>query len=830
VVQEFQISMVNFDLSTGFTGAGAINIVTRSGGNDYHGSGYFFFRDHNLSAYPALTREPLSPDPFFARRQAGFYLGGPIKKERLFFFTNLENNNQRAVITVQPKTPEFAKFGGVFPSPYDGRRISVRFDVRLNANTNAFLRFTHDGNQIFAPVSFSFPSNWRRNSNWSDQSIGGLTTALRPTLINDFRFAYSYLRNRGTAASAADCPGACLGLGLPQIDLLGVDFTIGNQSGAPVRGDQRRYDWLESLTWQQGLHRMKFGFEWEHYNSLPAQAQFEPASMVLYSPERTRRAGLPLPPSFETVDDILRLPLLSFQTGIGDPGPPLFNRDKISRDDALRYYWQDTWRLRPHLTLNYGIAYAHHTQGLNLDLPKPAYLIPILGTIGLAPSRHDRNKWAPAVGFAWGVTKDNATVIRGGAGIYHDTLFWNDRILERAALAPLGGGRFRLDGSAIANPLPDVPGVSVGQALSFPNGPTAFRGADLLSILPALRAGLRQQFVNPFNTDLSVRNIEFFKSGINLLAPDFTTPYAEHFNIGVQREITRDLVLSADFVFRQYIHVNLGPVDYNHWNSVRGPVIPRCSPAQQKDVKAQCSAGEITFHTSAGRSHYKGLLVRVDKRFSKRTQFLASYALSSNVGLENVHNKDDWFDSYGPLSSDQRHILNISGVVDLPRGFQISFISSVASKAPFTAFVSGIDFNGDGTNGDVLPGTKWNQFNRGLGKSDLIRLVDEFNRTHAGTKTSRGQLIPPITLPSNFEFGDGFSSQDLRLSKFLKFRERYTLTVLGEVFNLFNIANLSGYSGNLAQTSNFGQPTNRVSQVFGSGGPRAFQVAARFSF
>jgi len=78
-VQEFQISAVNFDLSTGITDAGAVNVVTRSGGNDLHGTAFYFFRDHKLAAYPALDRDPANPDPFFQRRQWGFALGGPIR-------------------------------------------------------------------------------------------------------------------------------------------------------------------------------------------------------------------------------------------------------------------------------------------------------------------------------------------------------------------------------------------------------------------------------------------------------------------------------------------------------------------------------------------------------------------------------------------------------------------------------------------------------------------------------------------------------------------------------------------------------------------------------
>jgi hypothetical protein len=93
-VQEFQILTFSFDLSTGVTGAGSINIVSRRGGNDLHGTAFFYYRDHHLAAYPSLRRDPRNPDPFFARRQSGLSLSGPLKRDQLFWFANYEHNNQ----------------------------------------------------------------------------------------------------------------------------------------------------------------------------------------------------------------------------------------------------------------------------------------------------------------------------------------------------------------------------------------------------------------------------------------------------------------------------------------------------------------------------------------------------------------------------------------------------------------------------------------------------------------------------------------------------------------------------------------------------------------
>ena len=190
-----------------------------------------------------------------------------------------------------------------------------------------------------------------------------------------------------------------------------------------------------------------------------------------------------------------------------------------------------------------------------------------------------------------------------------------------------------------------------------------------------------------------------------------------------------------------------------------------------------------------------------------------------------------WFESNGPLPTDIRHILNLSGFVDLPRKFQVSLSVSAYSRPPFSVYVSGIDFNGDGTQNDLLPGTRVNEFNRGLGKDDLARLVERYNQEFAGKLTGSGQIAPRLTLPAEFSFNDNFFTQDLRLSRsFALGSEHLRLVLLGEVFNLFNTANLLQYSGNIADTAAFGQPGARFSQVFGSGGPRAFQLGVRLSF
>ncbi len=838
VVQEFQLSTVNFDLSTSLASNGSINIVTRSGGNDYHGDGFFFYRDQHLAAYPGLRRDASNPHPFFQRQQFGFRMGGPVRRDRAFFFASYERHDQRGVASIQPRTPEFAALGGIFPSPYLGNQFSVRADVRLNAKHNAFARYTHDGNRAFFNgfAANTLPSGWVRQSNRAGQGLVALTSVLSSRIVSDFRFSYFFVNTIQGRATSEDCPG-CFGLGAPRITLSDVSLSFGDGGAGSFGG--RRYQLTESLVWQKSNHRLRFGFDWEHVTNTNTNEGVT-TQITLWSPRQVRilEPAIPLPASFTTPDSILQLPLQSFTTNIGSGVVPWRDFRPHRVLDLYRLYAGDTWRVGPRLTMNFGLSWSYEPNALNHDLAKPALLIPILGAEGLHAPAVQVGNFSPTLGFAWMATRDGKTVVRGGAGRYFDPAasnhFPNFRN-ERQQLAPLGTGTVRVPGSSIR---------WQGGTLEFLQRPTTFTGAQLLSILPGLRAELLRTR-NPDNRDFSVRNLDFTKSGANLYDPSYQTPYAIHLTLGVQRELPGGIVLNADVVWKRFVHTFINGIDYNRWNSAGGPVIPACTGQQRNDPAAVCSNGNIYFDTTIGRARYKGLLVRAEKRFSNGTQFLASYALGSYVGTNGTgtgtsenpggrvfgFNNDDWFENYGPMPTDLRHILNLSGFVELPWRFQLSFSVSASSRPPFSAFVSGVDFNGDGTQNDLLPGTRVNQFNRGLSRDDLARLVESYNREVAGRLLPGGQTAPRLTLPATYAFNDSFFSQDLRLSRtFPLGGERVRLVLFGEVFNLLNTANLVEYGSNLANPAEFGQPSTRFTQVFGSGGPRAFQLGARISF
>lgn len=189
------------------------------------------------------------------------------------------------------------------------------------------------------------------------------------------------------------------------------------------------------------------------------------------------------------------------------------------------------------------------------------------------------------------------------------------------------------------------------------------------------------------------------------------------------------------------------------------------------------------------------------------------------------------------------HNLQISGTADLPWGFTLSLNSSFISRTPQTAMVPSLDLPGTAPSGsnEPLPGLGYGCLAAGCSKSQLTSAVAAYNTSVVGTKNAQGQTIAsPLVLPSDYQFGDPTITQDLRLTKTFTYKERYKFSILGEVFNAFNISNLSypsaafvldTKSANPAtQAFAFGQPTQRINQTFGSAGPRAFQVGARFSF
>ena len=896
VVQEFQLSQNTFDLSTGIGASGALNIVTRSGTNALHGSGYFFFRDHNMAAYPLLARNPLFTDPFFARRNPGFSVGGPIKKDKLFFFVNYEHLSQTAVTLVQEDLPSLQALNGAYANPYHYNLFTARFDYRVSPKNTLFVRYTHDGNAGFGPYfGTPVPSNMNFNNNWSDQSIMGLTTVVTPTLVNDFRFQYHYWQNNVTDATAAQCQAPCIGTGLPALltALPSATFLAGTSVNSPQLRQARSFEWKDSMSWQKGTHRLAFGLDYEHMKTKVAPWDYcDPGCDYVFSPEFvqgalgdfTSQLFPNLPATITSNKDLLNLPILNLPssiysgTGVGNGTfPGLYQHDQGGLNQRFHPYIQDSWKIRPNFTLNYGLGYDLETGLFYSNLPLPNYLAPILEgqtngvPYGLNATQPNKRDFSPSIGFAWALGKDKKTVIRAGGGIYWDTQPIWQHFREGAAIGPPGDGRTTLAASAFTNTIPGILVISAEGIKPLPVGAPLPLGAfttmtlgQFLQVVNQQLPTLQQQLtpIPPPGGSYSVTGIDIAKQGVEIYPSHFPLLRSYQTNIGVQRDLGHDMALSVDWARRQGENSNLGELDLNRFtryiNGVQTPVIPMCTPDQYYKPGQECSTGSITFWVPEGRTVYDGLLVKLSKRVSHGFNFIASYAMQKSLVEDPTQNLGNYFSGYGPTPGLPRHNLNVAGTVSLPLGFTLSINSSIMSRTPQEPLIPGVDILGNGTaNGGntalsiVSPGNQFNCFGYSCGKSELVKAVSYFNANWAGKTGGDGNSVPQVVIPRDFQFGDPTFAQDFRLAKNFSFKERYKLSVFGEFFNAFNIANLTypnftldtlangctltngafaSCSGGATQSYAFGQPTNRTQSIFGSAGPRAIQLGGRITF
>src|SRR5262249_16379548 len=235
----------------------------------------------------------------------------------------------------------------------------------------------------------------------------------------------------------------------------------------------------------------------------------DPAQITLWGPSNLQMSGLKpmfdaLPASLKdpngpppTLPDILQLPLRSFVMGIGNPTLPVsYHFDKASRNDRMRGYIQDAWRISPRLTLNAGLAYSYETHLFQSDLRRPAYLGALLGGNLRAP-QPDTKGFESSMALAWSPGRNQRTTIRLGTRMFTGQVAFYWRARARAFIASSGSGRINVDGALTP--------------YNFTSIPTGFRGADLLPLLPGIRADLFSKLGN--GSDPSTSTIEVIKQG-----------------------------------------------------------------------------------------------------------------------------------------------------------------------------------------------------------------------------------------------------------------------------------------------------------------------------
>jgi hypothetical protein len=581
-IQEFQVEQSSLDLSTELTSSGSVNVTTKSGTNGLHGQGFYYFRDQSLDA-----NLPGASDNYFQRNQFGASVGGPIIRDKLFFFLDAERTKQDLLDPVILSVP-FTASNGSFNSPFRESEGIGRLDWQINSNYKAFYRFSFDQNTSvlpFVPNSFQPFANVTHTPDHVvglDFNTGGYTHAIR--------LGYTKFRNGITDAvtgSSIFNPGGAIELAIgsdPDCLTAGADsFCSGPNFLAPQTTYQTDHQFKYDGSKASGSHIFRYGFGINHILG-GGSAEFlglAPAVNALTLGPTDVLPCLPNCPFAGGASNPLNYPVTNVILGNGQGFSseiPQFGLPGggLGPDNRLSWYIGDSWKVKPGLTLTYGLRYVRDTGRTDSDLAA----IPALNAFGpgLGDRVHQPNKnFAPQVGLAWDPTRAGKTVFRAGMGLFYENSVWNNDLFDRPAR--LQSGLFLAQTTACENG--NVPGGGSGIILPGQTAvtPVNFCGTQTIGqaapAIIALQNAYQQATVAAgpaVNTNFagfpSTLADGIDVTGTNLFAPNYVTPRSVQMNFGVQHEIRRGMVLTADYLRNVSTHTLL-TIDTNHVGAAR---------------------------------------------------------------------------------------------------------------------------------------------------------------------------------------------------------------------------------------------------------------------
>jgi hypothetical protein len=571
-IQEFQLSQSSMDLSTELTTSGSINVTTRSGSNAVHGEAFGSFRDSSLAA--ALPAPPGLSEPF-QRSQYGGRLGGPIIKDKLFYLVDGERTLQHEQAPVLVAAP-FEQYSGSFSSPFHENNLMARFDCQFGQFVHAFYRFSYFENLFTANGGLGY--SVYDGKNITRTQIGGLDFNTG-AWSHSFRFGYLKTERNLTDATA--------GSGLPlanyplNIQMGNTGFMSGANGFAPERvmqGDlQFKYD--GSKIW--GRHIIRYGV---NVNRILAAGFVPLQSLTPYlftnvggSEEAFAQTG-PFPggdtnPLNYPVESITTSNALGYVTpfpGLGLPaGSYSYHRFAL--------YLGASSKWKRNLTFTYGLRYTREPGRSDSEFPAIPELNALKPGLGDSIRLPDANL-APQLGFAWDPTGNGKTSIRGGVGLFYENVLTIVAPFEPSYRTVLGNvfvqNPTACNGTATPLPVP-IPGGNLDPTAlcGKPDGSPVAIG----TVADQIAAFQKQyQSDSPFNLNAPNPNYvgSLLNQGLgfgltaNMYDPKYQTPRSVLMNIGLQQELHRGLIFSADFVRNVQTHFFLG-VDENHTGDVR---------------------------------------------------------------------------------------------------------------------------------------------------------------------------------------------------------------------------------------------------------------------
>jgi hypothetical protein len=846
-IREFEMQTSTYDASFGRNAGAQVNVVLKSGSNQFHGSVYEFFRNGALDARNFFAPAD-QPAPKYQRNQFGFSLGGPIRRDRTFFFADYEGTRANEGITRIANVPTLLERAGDFsqsllPPPIDpltglpflgnripdarvnptGRAIAalypapnravpfenfvssptlrdrndsfdVRIDHAISENSDLAFRYSFGDRSLFEPFSgpgFSLVPGYGINvPRRSQNTMLSETHVFTPNFINEARVAFNrvalsvFQENRGTSINQR--------VGLPELSTNPRDFglsfitiagysPIGDEYNNPQEGVTNTYQILDTATYARGSHLLKFGADLRFVRQ-NAYRDVQSRGFLTFSPfgQVTGNA---------LADLLLGSP---FITG----GARLDNAQHL-RTESYNFFINDSWRITPRFTLNAGLRYEYNSPPVDAEDRSTLYdvatetLVPV-GTNGMPRSGYDadKNNFAPRIGFAWTMDDAGRTVLRAGYGIYYD----------QSSLAPSEGLYF--------NP----PYFNLNFYFSLP--------------------GLPLTVDNPFPSFFPVPS----PSTAFAIQRDLSTPYMQHWNVNLQRELGGSRVIEVAYVGSK------GTSLY----SARDINQPAPSPTFFV-IRPVPQFADINILESRANSNYHSLQVRFQQRLDFGLSMLSSYTWSKSIddassfftsaGDPNFpQNSYDLGAERGRSNFDVRQRLSVSYAYDLPfgrgrtylrdagwvtsvlTGWQTYGIITLQTGRPFTvALLPENDNSGTGRS------------NLGFGANDRPNVIGDprlASRTPERWFNTAAFGLPVFgtfgNAGRNILDGPGYRNVNASLVKNTFLTERFNLQLRAEVFNLFNHPNFN-------LPDNFlGSPT--FGRILSAREPRHIQLAVKLLF
>jgi hypothetical protein len=840
-VQEFSVSTQRFSAVNGRSEGAAINVITKSGSNNYHGSAFGFFRDQAFNAAQKLPDPAnntfVSTTPPYQRQWFGGSVGGPIKKDKLFAFFAIERQREHTSLAESPTaltqlnlvSSLGAQPAATVPTPFFENRIAGRMDYTFNSKHSAYLAVATQGNNSLNDQSNGTFDLTEGNFTVNHMQIANLTlnSALSPTLVNQFTAGWQYWNNLIDSKTRA-----------PLITFPSAQF--GTNTNVPQQSIQRKWQFKDDVSKTLGRHTFKTGFDYIWTPYMGGFFEFNPTLEMDFSANPSCILGV-APDAGKAGCGVA-----AFANGFATPGAvtamtiAVGDPSFIIKDaKQLGLYVQDDWKMTRRLTLNLGLRWDKDWDFIGgsdvansrtfQELQAAAPFSPLAASLVAKKPTDYNNNYSPRVGFAYDVTGTGKHVVRGGFGMYYGNTFQNIPLfMEQQSNATIFQTAFSIGSSDT------VPGTGILlQNWRF--------GVDPLPTIP------------PASHDLAGGTPAQPGATGRIMDPNYRNPVTEEWNGGYAWSLTSKSVIEAEYVHVLSLHENKtinvdARVPINAANITTRNVtetaagVPVCGascgffrPLDAGFLAAGVPMlGSVRDEVSGGRSRYDAMNISYRQRGFHRVDLIANYTLANAQGYDEAggsfrnYPRDPQHPlspfEFGPALNDERHHVTIAGTVHLPWGMEASPILQAGSARPYLVTSSFNELNltgGSSAGALIVPNSDPTNLTAMAGTTGAAKL--------AAVKcyySGNCHLVPYNSLR-----GDPYFNVDARLAKNIKLGEHRNLQLAFQAFNLFNHANYGNNFDNVVQDSTFSRPIGFINPT-STYLPRAFtgEFGARFTF